>query len=157
MAPLPEKLVRVPKRADTSASVNVVVDSLTLKVTVVAEPDVNDAGFALMEIVGAAVSYEMLSVLEAVLLLPMVSVNLAPTTEIEPVPDCVLVDGVNTAEYAVEDVAVSVPMLPPETVTSSAANVDDASDNVNVMVSVWPDRSAVEPARVMVTVGNEVS
>ena len=99
----------------------------------------------------------MLSVLEAVLLLPMVSVNLAPATEIEPVPDCVLVDGVNTAEYTVEDVVVSVPMLPPETVTSSAANVDDASERVNVMVSVWPDRSAVEPARVMVTVGNEVS
>ena len=56
MAPLPEKLVRVPKRADTSASVNVVVDSLTLKVTVVAEPDVNDAGLALIETVGAAVS-----------------------------------------------------------------------------------------------------
>ncbi len=56
-----------------------------------------------------------------------------------------------------DDVAVSVPMLPPDTVTSSAANVDDASDNVKVMVSVWLDRSADDPARVMVTVGNEVS
>ena len=128
--------MRVPNRADTSASVNVVVASLTLKVTVVAEPEVNDAGLALIETVGAAVSYEMLNVLEAVLLLPMVSVNLAPATEIEPVPDCVLAVGVKTAEYTVEDVVVSVPMLPPETVMSSAANVDDASDKVKVMVSV---------------------
>lgn len=90
--------MRVPKRADTSASVNVVVDSLIVKVTVVAEPDVNDAGLALIETEGAAVSYEILSVLDAVLLLPMVSVNLAPATEIEPVPDCVFVVGVNTAE-----------------------------------------------------------
>ena len=92
------KLVRVPKRAVTSDSVNVVVDSLTLKVTVVAEPEVNDDGLALIETVGAAVSYEMLSVLDAVLLLPMASVNLEPATEIEPVPDCVLVDGVKTAK-----------------------------------------------------------
>ena len=52
---------------------------------------------------------------------------------------------------------VNVPMLPPETVMSSAAKVDDASDKVNVMVSVWPDRSAVDPARVTVTVGASVS
>lgn len=48
-------------------------------------------------------------------------------------------------------------MLPSETVMSSAAKFDDASDNVNVMVSVWLDRSADDPARVMVTVGDEVS
>ena len=52
---------------------------------------------------------------------------------------------------------VSTPILPPETVMSSAAKFDDASDKVNVMVSVWLDRSAVVPARVMVTVGREVS
>ena len=56
VAPLPEKLVRVPNRADTSASVNVVVDSLTVKVTAVVEPDVIDAGLALNVTVGAAVS-----------------------------------------------------------------------------------------------------
>ena len=48
--------MRVPKLADTSVSVNVVVASLTLKVTVVAEPDVNDAGVALNVITGAVVS-----------------------------------------------------------------------------------------------------
>ena len=48
-------------------------------------------------------------------------------------------------------------MLPPETVMSSAAKVDDASDSVKVTVSVWLDRSAVDPARVMVTVGDDVS
>ena len=47
-----------------------------------------------------------------------------------------LVDGVNTTEYTVDDVVVSVPMLPPETVMSSAAKVDDASESVKVMVSV---------------------
>ena len=98
VAPLPEKLVRVPNLAVTSDAVKVVVDSLTVNVTVAAEPDVNDAGLALIETVGTAVSYEKLSVLDAVLLLPMVSVNLAPATEIEPVPDCVLVVGVNTVE-----------------------------------------------------------
>jgi hypothetical protein len=95
--PLPEKLVRAPKRAVTSDSVNVVVDSLTLKVTVVVEPDVNDVEMALMETVGAPVSYEMLSVLDAVLLLPTVSVNVEPPTEIDPVPELIFGVGVNVA------------------------------------------------------------
>ena len=85
--PLPEKFVRVPNRAVTSDSVNVVVDSLTLKVTVVVEPDVNDVEMALMETVGAPVSYEMLSVLDAGLLFPAASVNRVAGTEMEPVPD----------------------------------------------------------------------
>jgi hypothetical protein len=77
--------------------VNVVVDSLTLKVTVVLEPDVNDVEMAVMEIVGAPVSYEMLSMLDAVLLLPTVSVNVEPLTEIDPVPELILGVGVNVA------------------------------------------------------------
>ena len=56
-----------------------------------------------------------------------------------------------------DDVVVSVPMLPPETVMSSAAKVEDASESVKVMMSVWPDRSDVDPARVMATVGSRVS
>ena len=84
--PLPAKLVRVPNRADTSDAVNVVVASLTVNVMEEVEPDVNDAGLALIDTVGAAVSYEMLSVLEAVLPFPGVSVNCAPATEMEPVP-----------------------------------------------------------------------
>lgn len=91
------KLVRAPKRTVTSDSVNVVVDSLTLKVTVVVEPDVNDVEIALMETVGAPVSYEMLSVLDAVLLLPTVSVNVEPLAEIDPVPELILGVGVNVA------------------------------------------------------------
>ena len=89
--------MRAPKRAVTSDSVNVVVDSLTLKVTVVVEPDVNDVEMALMETVGAPVSYEMLSVLDAVLLLPTVSVNVEPPTEIDPVPELIFGVGVNVA------------------------------------------------------------
>jgi hypothetical protein len=40
----------------------------------------------------------MLSVLEAVLSLPMLSVKVAPETEMLPVPEFVFVVGVNTAE-----------------------------------------------------------
>ena len=89
--------------------------------------------------------------------LPVASVNLAAATEIEPVPDCVLVVGVNTTEYTVEDVVVSALMVPPEKVMSAAVKVLDASESVKVMVSVWPDRSVVDPARVMATVGSRVS
>ena len=52
---------------------------------------------------------------------------------------------------------VSAPMLPPVTVMSEAMKVLDASDSVKVMMSVWPDRSDVDPARVIATVGSRVS
>ena len=94
---------------------------------------------------------------DAVLLLPGVSVNFAAATEIEPVPDCVLVVGVNTTEYTVDDVVARVPMVPPEKVMSLAVKSDEASESVNVIVSVWPDFSDPEPAREMVTVGAVVS
>jgi hypothetical protein len=53
---LPVKPVRVPNVAETSAEVNVVVDSLTVNVTVVVEPDATEAGLAPIETVGAPVS-----------------------------------------------------------------------------------------------------
>jgi hypothetical protein len=84
-------------------------------------------------------------------------VNVAPATEIEPVPVCVFVVGVNTTEYTVDEVVVSVPMVPPEMVMSPAAKLDEVSDSVNVMVSVWPDLREPDPARVTVTVGASVS
>ena len=96
-------------------------------------------------------------VLLAVLSLPVASVKVAPATDKDPVPDCVFVVGVNTTEYTVDEVVVSVPMLPPEMVMSPEAKSDDASDSVNVTVSVWPDFKVPEPARVMVTVGAAVS
>ena len=95
--------------------------------------------------------------MDEVLSLPVVSVNVAPATAIEPVPVCVFVVGVKTAEYTVDDVVVSVPMLPPATVMSPTAKLDDASDSVNVTVSVWPDFKEPELAREMVTVGTSVS
>jgi hypothetical protein len=134
--PLPEKLLSVPNFADTSEAVNVVTDSLTVNVTVEVESDVTEAGLALIDTVGAPVSYVIDSALLAVLLLPAVSVNVAPATEMEPVPELMFVVGVNTTEYTVDDVVVSVPIVPPVTVMSSAAKVDDASDNVKVIVSV---------------------
>jgi hypothetical protein len=136
VVPLPEKLVRLPNLADTSDSVNVVTGSLTVNVTVVVAPDATEAGFALIKTDGAPVSYEIDVVLLAELLLPAVSVNRELTTERVPVPEFVLAVGVNTAEYTVDDVEVRVPMLPPVTVMSSAAKVDDASDSVKVIVSV---------------------
>jgi hypothetical protein len=57
----------------------------------------------------------------------------------------------------VEDVVVSAPIVPPERVMSPTAKLDEASDNVNVMVSVWPDLREPDPARVMVTMGAAVS
>ena len=94
---------------------------------------------------------------EAVLSFPGASVNCAPATEMEPVPDCVFDVGVKTTEYTVDDVVVSVPMLPPATVMSAAAKSDEASDSVKVMVSVWLDLKEPVPARVMVTVGATAS
>jgi hypothetical protein len=136
VVPLPVNPVSVPSVAETSVEVNVVVDSLTVKVTVVVDPELTEDGLALIDTVGAPVSYEIEVVLLAVLLLPAVSVNREVTTERVPVPEFVLVVGVNTAEYTVDDVVVRVPMLPPVTVMSSAAKVDDASDSVKVSVSV---------------------
>ncbi len=90
---------------------------------------------------------------DAVLLLEAVSVKVAPATEMDPVPELVFAVGVNTALYSVDDVVVSAPMEPPATVISPTTKLDEASDNVNVRVSVWPDLSDPDPARVMVTVG----
>ena len=56
-----------------------------------------------------------------------------------------------------EEVVVSVPMVPPDTVMSPATKLEDASESVNVMVSVWPDFNVPDPARVMVMVGTVVS
>jgi hypothetical protein len=136
VVPLPVKPVRVPSVADTSVEVNVVVDSLTVKVTVVFEPDATETGFALIVTIGAPVSYEIDVVLLAVLLLPAASVNRVPATEIDAVPEFVFTVGVNTTEYTVEDVVVSVLMVPPLKVMSSAAKLDDASESVKVIVSV---------------------
>jgi phage terminase large subunit-like protein len=54
----------------------------------------------------------------------------------EPVPEFVFTVGVNTTEYTVEDVVVSVLMVPPLKVMSSAVKLDDASESVKVIVSV---------------------
>lgn len=155
--PLPEKLVRVPNLADTSSEVNVVTDSLTLKVTVVAEPDATDAGLALIVTDGRDVSYVKVTVLETVLLFPAASVNLDKATEIDAVPEFVLLVGVNTTEYTVDEVVVSELIVPPEKVMSSAAKLVDASESVNVIVSVCPAVSVPEPDRVNAIVGEVVS
>jgi hypothetical protein len=90
---------------------------------------------------------------DAVLLLAAVSVKVAPATEMLPVPELVFAVGVNTTLYSVDDVVVSAPMVPPDTVMSLAVKSDEASESVNVIVSVWPDFKEPEPAREMVTVG----
>jgi hypothetical protein len=96
-------------------------------------------------------------VVDAVLLLEAMSVKVAPATDKDPVPELVFAVGVNTAEYSVDEMVVSVPMLPPDTVMSPTAKLDEASDSVKVMISVWPDLRDSEPARAMVTVGAVVS
>lgn len=73
---------------------------------------------------------------DAELLLPAVSVNAAPATEMAPVPALVFVVGVKTAVYTVDEVEVNVPIVPPVTVMSPTTKLEDASDNVKVSVSV---------------------
>jgi hypothetical protein len=82
------------------------------------------------------VSYVIEVVLLRVLLLPAVSVNRVLATKRVPVPALVSTVGVNTTEYTVDDVVVSVPMVPPDTVMSPTAKSVAASDSVNVIVSV---------------------
>jgi len=98
VVPLPVNPVRVPSVAETSAAENVVVVSLTVNVSVIEEPEETDAGLALMDTVGPAVSKLMDNVLDAVLSLPFASVNFALATEIEPVPELEFGVGVKTTE-----------------------------------------------------------
>lgn len=157
VVPLPEKLDRIPNFAETSAEVNVVTDSLTVNVMVDVEPEDTVEGLEVIDTVGAAVSYVMDTELEAVLLFPAVSVNVPKATEIVPVPDWVLVVGVNTTEYTVDDVVVSVPIDPPVTVISPTTKFDEAFESVKVIVSVSPDFNVPDPDRARDTVGTVVS
>jgi hypothetical protein len=56
VVPLPVNPVSVPSVAETSVEVNVVVDSLTVKVTVVVDPELTEDGLALIKTDGAPVS-----------------------------------------------------------------------------------------------------
>jgi hypothetical protein len=56
VVPLPEKLLSVPKVAETSDALNVVVDSVDEKVIVDVPPELTDTGLALTVIVGDVVS-----------------------------------------------------------------------------------------------------
>ena len=85
--------------------------------------------------VAAWVSYVMVVVELAVLLVPAVSVNVPSAIETEPVPDCVFVVGVNTTVYDVPEPA-NDDNVPPLTVMSPTTNVVDDSDNVMVKVDV---------------------
>jgi hypothetical protein len=93
----------------------------------------------------------------AVFEFPAASVNVAPATEMDPEPVAVSAVGVNTTEYTVDDVAVNDESVPPETVMSPTAKSVAASDNVKVIVSVWPDLSVPDPVRASDTVGEVVS
>ena len=97
VVPEPESAESVPSVIVTSSRVNVEVDSLAVKVMVDVPPEETDVGLALITIVGAAVSYVMEVVLDAVFPFPTASENAPPAIEIEPVPDCVLAVGVKTA------------------------------------------------------------
>ena len=107
--------------------------------------------------VGRAVSYAIDVAVLAVLLLPAASVNAPAPTEMDPEPEFVLVVGVKTTEYTVDDVVVSGDSVPPEKVISPTTKVVEASDNVKVIVSVWPIFKAPEPVRTSDTVGTFVS
>ena len=86
--------------------------------------------------VGAWVSYVIVAVELAVLVLPAVSEKTPLETETEPDPLCVFVVGVNTTVYTVEEVDVTDERVPPVTETSPVAKFEDASDSVIVNVEV---------------------
>jgi hypothetical protein len=92
----------------------------------------------------------------AELLLPTVSVKVEPPTEMDPVPELVLVVGVKVALYEVP-LPEKLLIDPPDTLTSVEMKFADDSDSVNVIVSVSPDFNEPDPARVTVTVGTRVS
>ncbi len=106
--------------------------------------------------VATCVSYVIVVVELAVLLVPAVSVNVPSATETEPVPDCVLAVGVNTTVYE-EPEPANDDNVPPLTVMSPTANVVDVSDNVMVNVEVSPDFRVDELAEIELTVGAVVS
>ena len=56
-----------------------------------------------------------------------------------------------------DEVAVNALIVPPERVMSPSAKVDDASDSVKVIVSVWPTVSVPVPPRETATVGAVLS
>ena len=70
----------------------------------------------------------------AVFVFPAASANTPIATAIDPVPDCVLTVGVNTAVYTVDDVADIDASVPPVTVASPVKKFVDGSDKVNVNV-----------------------
>ena len=118
-----------------SAAVKVLDASDSVKVMVSVWPDRSDVDTVrVMATVGSRVSKGMDKVFDAVLSLPAESVNFAASTERVAVPDSVSAVGVNKTRYTVEETVVREPMLPPVTVISAAAKVEDASDSVNVMV-----------------------
>ena len=90
------------------------------------------------------------------MLLPTVSVKVEPPTEMDPVPELVLVVGVNVAVYE-SPLPEKLLIDPPDTLTSVEMKFAEDSESVNVIVSVSPDFNEPDPARVMVTVGARVS
>ena len=94
--PDPNSVPRVPPATVISDWVKSEEASLRVKVKVAVSPDINEFLFEVMVIVGAAVSTVMEIVLEAVLLLPAVSVKvLAKTLKVAVV--MLFAVGVNTA------------------------------------------------------------
>jgi hypothetical protein len=141
-----------------SEAMKVLDASDSVKVMMSVWPDRSDVDPArVIATVGSRVSKGIDKVFDAVLSFPAESVNFAPSTERVDVPDSVSAVGVNRTVYTVEETVVRELMLPPVTVTSPTAKSIDASDSVNVIVSVWPDFIVPEPVRASVTVGTSVS
>lgn len=86
--------------------------------------------------VGAWVSYVIVVVELAVLVLPAASEKTPLATETDPEPLWVFAVGVNTTVYEVLDTPVNDDSVPPVAVMSVTIKFDDASDNVIVNVDV---------------------
>ena len=133
--PEPENDDNVPPLAKTSVATKSVEASDKVNVNVDVSPAFKEFELAVIETVGACVSYVIAVAELAVLLLPAASVNAPLATDTEPEPVCVSTVGVNTAEYDVPE-PLNDDNAPPLNVMSPTAKSVEASDNVNVNVEV---------------------
>ena len=142
VVPLPES-VDVAPLSVSSLLTKLDVDSLKVIVTTIVEVEAGSDALEVIATVGPVLSYVQAKVLETVLPFPAPSEKVSAATEILVAPSA---EGVNVAVYAVPEPS-NADRVPPETVTSSAANpvVDSLVVNVTAMLPSFVVEPDVTP------------
>ena len=153
--PDPAKLDMVPPTVVISLALKSETASLSVKVMVAVSPDFKAEVEELMVMVGATVSTVMEIVLEAVLLLPALSVKV-PAATLKVASVVLLLVGVKVAVYVKPDPAKLESAPPITVILEEIKAVEAASLRVKVRVAVWPEFKAVL-SELMVMVGAMVS